>query len=106
MGNINAHKYRLYVHIYYVVCNNILSMDRDRLSIQISRADEEAKGKKGVSLYLVKDKAYTFIETVPAQRFQIKCALTTRTPKPAKIIEEEPIIPDGVSSYIDILHDY
>lgn len=81
-------------------------MDRDRLSMQIARAEEEAKGKKGVSLYLVKDKTYTFIETVPAQRFQIKCALTTRPVKPVKIVEKEIVIPDGISGYIDILHEY
>jgi hypothetical protein len=75
-------------------------MDRDRLSIQMTRAEVEAKTKKGVSFYLHNDKAYTFIETTPAQRFQIKCAIT---PRKRPLVERLAETLDNLDAFVDIL---
>lgn len=60
----------------------------DRVTIQIDRAEEERKGKKGIAFYSGAEHKYFFIETVPEQRFKIKLAIT-----------EEP-----KEEYIDVLN--
>lgn len=105
MGDWYAHISTLHDNCNSLVCNKLFHMVGDRLSLQMARVEEQSKGKKGVFLYLAKDKEYTFIETTEAQRFQIKCAITQR--KYSEPISEENInIPPGISSYVDILHVY
>lgn len=46
----------------------------DRLSKIIEITEEKSKGKKGISIYIPKENTFVFIETVPAQRFNMDCA--------------------------------